>query len=75
MDGGANARRRQDAGADGASGNGLGHFSGADEAEIVGIGGNRNDFHFFGYVAEKSISISGSVDVVVGYVVEESVEK
>lgn len=46
MNGGANARRRQVAGADGASGDRLGHFSGADEAESVGVGGNRSEFHF-----------------------------
>lgn len=60
MDGGPNARRRQDAGADGASGNGLGHFSGADEAESVGFGGNRKDFHFR-LSGRESISICANV--------------
>jgi len=44
--GGANARRRQDAGTDDTAGNGLGHFSSADETESVGIGRNGSDFHF-----------------------------
>lgn len=43
---GANARRRQNTGANGTAGNGLGHFSGADETESVGVGGNASDFHF-----------------------------
>lgn len=46
MSGGADAGRGEDAGADGASGDALRHFSGADEAQRVGVGGDRNDIHF-----------------------------
>lgn len=46
MRGSADARRRQDARAGSASCNALSHFSGADEAESVGIGGDRKYFHF-----------------------------